>query len=172
MRVYLSALLISALAVAGSTAAKPVVSAQTPATPMAAPPTRAMLIERLNGSFKSVDANGDGVLSQAELTAAEVQEQKNRLAAARSRMEAAFDKLDSNHDGTLTKSEFLAAAPQASSNSPDGAALLTQLDRNKDSKLSIDEYSAPILSRFDRLDINHDGALSPAERQAHLPAKS
>lgn len=172
MRVYLSALLISALAVAVSTAAKPVVSAPMPAPPLAAPPTRAMLVERLNGSFKSVDTNGDGVLSQAELTAAELKEQQIRRAAVRARMEAAFDKLDSNHDGNLTKAEFLAAAPQASGSSPDGAALLSQLDKNKDSKVSIDEYRAPMLSRFDRLDINHDGVLSPAERQAQFPAKS
>ena len=85
-------------------------------------------------------------------------------------MEAAFDKLDSNHDGHLTKAEFMTAVPLASGGPPDGAALLNELDKNKDFKVSIDEYSARMLSRFDRLDINHDGALSGTERQASPPA--
>lgn len=85
-------------------------------------------------------------------------------------MAAAFDKLDANHDGSLSKAEFLAAVPQAQSGSPNGAAMLARLDKNKDSRVSIDEYRAPMLSRFDRLDTNHDGSLSAAERQARQPA--
>ena len=60
----------------------------------------------------------------------------------------------------------MAAAPTTSSQAPNGAALLSQLDKNKDGKVSVDEYRAPILSRFDAVDTNHDGTISPTERQA------
>jgi hypothetical protein len=67
----------------------------------------------------------------------------------------------------------MAAAPTAPGGAaPDGAALLTQLDKNKDSRISVDEYEARMLSLFDHLDTNHDGVLSPAERQARRPRRS
>ena len=177
MDAYRSLLLLAAFIGAGPAAAlTPTVRAQAPATQAPASPqpapTRALLSRNLSAGFKSIDTDGDGVLSQAELAAAEAKEQKKRFAVVRARAAQAFDKLDSNHDGTLSKAEFMAAAPQAPGASPNGAELLSQLDKNRDSKVSVDEYRAPILSRFDRLDTNHDGSLSPAERQAHQSTKS
>ena len=66
----------------------------------------------------------------------------------------------------MSKAEFMAAAPQASASQPNGAAIVAQLDKNKDGKVTADEYRAPVLVRFDALDTNHDGTLSAAERQA------
>ena len=60
----------------------------------------------------------------------------------------------------------MAAAPTAASATPNGAAIVTKLDANKDGKVSADEYRAPVLGTFDRADTNKDGTLSPAERQA------
>ena len=135
--------------------------AQTQATP-----TRATLLKNMDANFKTIDSNGDGVLSQSELAAAAAKGEQQRQAQLRTRMEGEFGKLDTNKDGVLSKSEFLAATPPASTGTPNGADILAQLDKNKDGKVSPDEYRAPVLARFDALDTNHDGTLSATERQA------
>jgi hypothetical protein len=60
----------------------------------------------------------------------------------------------------------MAAAPQSAGSPPNGAAILAQLDKNKDGKVTADEYRGPVLARFDSIDTNHDGVLSDAERKA------
>lgn len=124
------------------------------------------MIKGIDANFKAIDTNGDGTLSSNELAAAEGKVQQQRIAALRSRVDAEFTKLDTNKDGQLSKSEFMAAAPTASSATPNGAAIVTRLDSNKDGKVSADEYRAPVLGQFDKVDTNHDGTLSPTERQA------
>jgi Ca2+-binding EF-hand superfamily protein len=124
------------------------------------------LLKGLDANFKTIDTNGDGTLSAAELQAAEAKVQQQRIAQIRARVDAEFTKLDTNKDGQLSKAEFMAAAPVAPSTAANGAAIVTQLDKNKDGKVSADEYRAPVLTRFDSLDSNHDGTISPAERQA------
>jgi Ca2+-binding EF-hand superfamily protein len=134
-------------------------------------PTRAAIIKNMDSTFKQLDTNGDGSLSQAEIAAAEAKTQQQRVGVLRSRMDAEFTKLDTNKDGQLSKAEFMAAAPQKPAAAPNGANLLGQLDKNKDGKVTPDEYRAPILSRFDRADTNHDGTLSATERQAAQASK-
>ena len=73
--------------------------------------------------------------------------------------------------GSLDKNEFMAAAPNSPATAPNGAAILGQLDKNKDGRISADEYRAPQLAAFDRIDSNKDGTLSVAERQAVAPKK-
>jgi Ca2+-binding EF-hand superfamily protein len=145
-------------------AAKP--AAAQAAKPAAPAPTRANLVKQTDGAFKSIDTNADGTLSAAELGVAEGKVQQQRIAQLRSRAEAEFAKLDTNKVGSLSKAEFMAVAPQTSSATPNGAAIVTQLDKNKDGKVTADEFRAPRLTAFDRIDANHDGTLSPAERQA------
>ena len=60
----------------------------------------------------------------------------------------------------------MAAAPTAPRSTNNGATMVTQLDKNKDGRVSADEYRAPALARFDTADTNKDGTLSQAERQA------
>jgi hypothetical protein len=165
---YVSIAAVIALGVSASAFAT---AAPTPAPRAAAPaaqsvPTRAMLLKNMDANFKLIDANGDGVLSQSELAAAEAKTQQQRLGAIRTRVDAEFTKLDTNKDGSLSKAEFMAAAPTSAGAAPNGSNILAQLDKNKDGKLSADEYRAPVLSRFDRMDTNHDGILSATERQA------
>ena len=167
-KVYLS---IAAIAAFG--AAVPALATATQATaPRAAapaaqaPPTRAMIVKNLEATFKSIDTNGDGTLSAAELGAAEGKVQQRRLVQLRAQYDANFAKLDTNKDGQLSKSEFMVAAPRTPATAPNGANLVTQLDRNKDGKIGADEYRAPALARFDAFDTNKDGTISDAERQA------
>ena len=72
------------------------------------------MIKNLDASFKTIDTNGDGALSQAELAAAESKGLQRQVASRRARVEAEFTKLDTNKDGALSKAEFMAAAPQRS----------------------------------------------------------
>lgn len=134
-------------------------------------PTRAAMVRNLDANFKTIDTNGDGTLSSAELGAAEGKVQQRRLAQIRAQYDANFAKLDTNKDGQLSKTEFMVAAPTKPATPPNGANLLTQLDKNKDGKASTDEYRAPVLARFDALDSNKDGTLSAAERQASQASK-
>jgi Ca2+-binding EF-hand superfamily protein len=129
------------------------------------PTTRASVTQTIDTSFRQIDTNGDGTLSAAELGVAETRMMQQRLAAVRARVEAEFTKLDTNKDGQLSKAEFMAAAPAAPPAS-DGAKPLAELDKNKDGKVTIDEFRTPVLARFDRIDTNHDGVVSPAENQA------
>jgi Ca2+-binding EF-hand superfamily protein len=164
------AIVAAAAALAVAPAAVAAQQARTNA-PAAAPakqqvaPTRASLLSSLENNFKALDTNRDGSLSQAELAAAEARAQQQRLTAVRNRVDAQFTKLDTNRDGQLNKAEFMAAAPQKFAPAT-GAGLLAQLDKNKDKKVSTDEYRAPILTSFDRVDTNKDGTVSTAERQA------
>ena len=134
-------------------------------------PTRAAMVKNLDGNFKSIDTNGDGSLSSAELGAAEAKVQQRRLAQIRAQYDANFTKLDTNKDGQLNKAEFMAAAPTSAGAAPNGAAIVTKLDTNKDGKVSADEYRAPMVTTFDRADANKDGSLSVAERQAARPTQ-
>jgi Ca2+-binding EF-hand superfamily protein len=161
----LIALGVAGPAAAAQAGARPATTAQKPAAAQAAP-TRASLMRNLDTGFKAIDTNGDGSLNAAELQAAEGKVQQQRLAQLRARFEADFTKLDTNKDGQLSKTEFMVAAPTTPRNAPNGAAILGQLDKNKDSKVSADEYRGPQLAMFDRIDTDKNGTLSPAERQA------
>jgi Ca2+-binding EF-hand superfamily protein len=171
-RIELSNRYFTIFAAVAATAAGPALAAAAPAAAPAKPaqskaaPTRAALIKGIDASFKSSDANGDGVLSLPEVSAAEAKGLQQRVGVARQRMEAEFGKLDTNKDGQLSKAEFMAAAPTGPTSTPNGASALAQLDKNKDGKLSLDEYRAPLLSRFDAIDTNHDGTISGAEKAA------
>lgn len=155
---------------AAAAQAKPTTAPARPAPAAQPAPTRAAVMKNLDANFKAIDANGDGTLSQNEISAAEAKTMQKRIATLRARVEAEFGKLDTNKDGILTKAEFMAAAPQAPTTAPNGAKMVTQLDRNKDGKVGLDEYRAPMLARFDSADTNKDGTLSVAERQAALNA--
>jgi Ca2+-binding EF-hand superfamily protein len=149
-------------------AAPAVAAAQAAGQAGAAPQTiaRTTVVQDLGTSFKGVDTNGDGSLSQAEIAAAEARSIQRRVAQIRTELETEFTKADTNKDGQLSKAEFLAAGPQAPPTAPNGAEIVAQLDTNKDGKVTLAEFSADRLSAFDALDTNHDGTLSVAERQA------
>jgi len=82
-----------------------------------------------------------------------------------------FDTLDTDHDGNLTPAEMAAGRPARPSGADrprrgGGMGMGRMADANGDGKVSKDEYVAMQLRMFDRMDADHDGQLTKAERQA------
>ena len=144
-----------------------------PALATAAPmvkPFGALGGERL--SFETLDTDGDGLVTQAELDAL----RDDRFAA-----------LDSNGDGSLTQEEFSERATKraVARARKRSEKMFQRLDSDGDGLVSLDKLKAGQDSRRDsgkgmiaRLDANGDGAVSEAEfdvgreRQARLRKKA
>lgn len=98
--------------------------------------------KRINRMIKRADLNGDGKISQSEMTRG---------------MAVTFAKIDVNGDGTLSPSEISGAK----------AVLKAERKRAKASgegKLQFVKFPAKrINKRFERIDANGDGALSKGE---------
>ncbi len=93
-------------------------------------------------------------------------------AEAKQRADMLFQMLDANHDGTVTRSEAEQAAAQFAARREDGSAqrgggrierMVAQLFASSDS-LTLAQFEAQTLARFDAMDLNHDGVVTAAER--------
>lgn len=165
----------------------------SPADGHHAPPprTRAEVESRVRDQFARLDANKDGVLTADELHPHRPPDADRQ--AMRDRMFAALDK-DGN--GQISKAEFDAfhADHMHAHRGPDGASLahvdgqpgmehrlmhrmhgrhgmmarmmLAHADADHDGKVTLTEAEKAALERFDRIDANHDGVISDAERDA------
>lgn len=128
--------------------------------------TRAEAQDQAAKVFARLDANHDGKLDRSDREALRAQRQQAR-----------FDRLDTNKDGQLSREEFMARpAPGA-----DGAGMAgrrfghgrghgmmdgRKAEANGDRSLTQAEFVDAALRRFDRIDANHDGRITPDERQA------
>ena len=79
---------------------------------------------------------------------------------ARERLMAA----DTNRDGKLSKDEFASAA-KARGARRDGSRMFDRMDINHDGALDADEVNSLLARRFARADANHDGVLTTEERK-------
>lgn len=92
-------------------------------------------------------------------------------ADAQTRAQRMFARLDANRDGFVTQAEVgalqaqRAAKAQQRAEHRDPAKMLGRLDTDKDGRVSLAEMQKMTLQRFDRVDLNHDGKLTPEERQ-------
>ena len=108
----------------------------------------------------------------------------------------AFDRIGANRDGMISRGEFatgreprierklaINGAPGAAGSAMDGhhqgmrqmhrmggkmrGHMLRMADVDKDGRVSLQEATNSALQRFDRVDANRDGRITPDERQSH-----
>jgi len=108
---------------------------------------------RLAKLLKKADTNNDGKVTFDELRAVAPKMTQER-----------FNALDTNHDGVLTAADKPADGPAGG----DRAEMMKKADANHDGKITFAELKAvaPKMTqdRFNALDANHDGVLTPEDR--------
>jgi Ca2+-binding EF-hand superfamily protein len=134
-----------------------------PAAPVAGavPVSRADFLATMDAAFRKMDTNKDGVVTQKEIDAYHLANAAVREQALQRQLFAA---LDANHDGALSPQEF--ARLQVPVPAADDAPVLAQADLNHDGKVTLVEYRTAKLARFDAMDTDKDGVVSPAEMRA------
>ena len=108
-------------------------------------------------------AQGGGGFMQRDQTRAEAQQRADMM----------FQMLDTNKDGTVTKAEAEQAVAQfeAARGSDEAGRGGGRMQRMIDSAfgtaqaVTLQQFEAQALARFDAMDINHDGTVTTAERQ-------
>jgi len=91
---------------------------------------------------------------------------------AQQRADTMFQMIDGNHDGTVTRAEADQAVAQFQANRGDnggrsGGRLQRMIDDAfaSSQSLTLQQFEAQSLARFDAADTNHDGVVTAAERQ-------
>jgi hypothetical protein len=84
-------------------------------------------------------------------------------AQAQQRADTMFQRFDLNHDGTVTRQEAEQAASQFGAGGR-GEKMIERVFGDAQS-LSLQQFEAQSLARFDRDDLNHDGTVTAAERE-------
>jgi hypothetical protein len=155
--------------------------AQQTAAPRTHEMTRAAVQQRADKMFDRLDANHDGKVDQADRAARE---------------KARFDRMDADHNGALSYAEFTAshsprdrqrAAHAAHAGDQRGEGfnhrgghrmamggfrghggfgLMRAGAEGKAASMTKADFEAAMLQRFDRLDGNHDGTVTPDEAKA------
>lgn len=97
------------------------------------------------------DANHDGALTRQEFDAGR---------------EAMFARMDANNDGQLARDEMRRMHGDHRGHRGMHAMHLRDADANNDGTITRDEFLARPIEHFNRLDANHDGAISGAEMPA------
>jgi Ca2+-binding EF-hand superfamily protein len=86
-----------------------------------------------------------------------------------------FQQLDLNHDGTLTRAEVEQARAQmgggAAAAGGDRATRMIARVFGDAQAVTLAQFEAQALARFDRQDLNHDGTVTAAERQQARAAR-
>jgi EF hand len=106
-------------------------------------------------------AQGGGGYMQRDQTRLEAQQRADMI----------FQMMDANHDGTVTKAEADQAMAQFQASGGGGGRgagrmqMMMQQAFAASPSLTLQQFEAQALARFDAADLNHDGIVSAAERQ-------
>ncbi|HEX5258561.1 MAG TPA: EF-hand domain-containing protein [Sphingomicrobium sp.] len=93
----------------------------------------------------------EGGFMQQDMTRAQAQQMADTM----------FQRFDTNHDGVVTRDEAQQAAAQFGNR---GQRMIDRVFGTAQS-LTLQQFEAQSLARFDRDDLNHDGIVTVAERQ-------
>ena len=129
------------------------------------PVPRSEYIKNLDNRFTAMDSNHDGKITLQEMTAQQQRELQMAKEKLRQQLVARFKQLDTNKDGQLSQQEFLAATPPLRTGETP-QQLIQRFDGNGDGVVTQEEFRAPQVATFNRIDTNHDGTVTPAEAQA------
>jgi len=176
-------LILSSVALAALAVTAAYAQPASPPRPLPAPAakvhTRAEVQAHGAQMFARLDTNRDGAVTQAEADAARGQFMEKRRERVSQRGSAAFDRLDANKDGQVSRQEW-DAGRQAREQRMAGRGQMRGMhragmgfsgrmfgmaDANKDGRVTLPEAQAAALQHFDRVDLNHDGSLTPEERK-------
>ena len=139
--------------------------------------TRDEAVAKVRQHFSRMDANRDGFVGRDELQTMRGADQgerngRNRMAAGNPG--AAFDRLDANRDGAISRDEFGRAREmrsevrgmrKAGRTRGIGGGMMKLADLDRDGRVSLQEATNKALQRFDRVDANRDGRITPDERR-------
>jgi Ca2+-binding EF-hand superfamily protein len=140
--------------------------------------TRDQAVAKVRDRFARMDANRDGFVAGEELQSMRGRQKlgergaRNRMATANPG--AAFDRLDANRDGAISRDEFGRAREmrsevrglrKAGRTRGMGGGMMKLADRDRDGRISLQEATTSALQRFDRVDANRDGRITPDERR-------
>lgn len=149
---------------------------------MAATQTRDAVVARVRDHFARADANRDGFVAADEMQAMHGQRKAKRMAmrganaGQRANPGAMFDRLDANRDNMISRDEFERGRAVRAERRGAGlrgqrmalrgqGGMLRRADADRDGRVSLAEAQAAALARFDRVDLNRDGRITPEERQ-------
>lgn len=127
------------------------------------PVTKAQVGAKLEADFADMDTDKDGKVTAAEVDARLVKSAEAQIEEIRKERDATFARLDANGDGSISKAEFDSKAHLPTAKAPDAKPFLDRFDANKDGSITLEEFRGPTLANFARMDINHDGTVTPDE---------
>lgn len=127
--------------------------------------------ERLNAHFNALDSNKDGQISKAEFDAfhaarANRHSDGKKDDARDPNSQRATPKHNKHMKSAMGHHRRDGANQHYGAHKMNRGDMLARLDSNKDGKISLAEFSAPALNRFDAADTNKDGVVTPEERRA------
>lgn len=184
--VFGAGLLLAATA-AGAQLAPPAAQPAPRGSMVAPVQTRGEAVERVRAMFAQADANRDGFITQDEQRAARgmkgqrMKAQRMARQADPARRAQMFDRLDTNRDNVISRDEWSRVEAIRGERGAEGrrgamrgerlamrgrmgAAMLRAADADRDGRISLAEAQAAAVQRFDRLDLNRDGRVTPDER--------
>lgn len=137
-----------------------------------APMARADTLAKVEARFAKIDTNSDGVIDAAEMTAhreAKRAARAEKLAAMTDEQKAKMEERRTAMKERWAKRAASADAPAAKRTKGDRMA---RIDADGDGRITAAEFAAPAMKRFDKIDANSDGIVTPEERKAARGARA